>query len=513
MSVLPAIPTWIASTSIGRTAPHDLSAAGFAPVTPITSYGTTINIGADYAGGGFVASTSNRRYKLETDMVCNGQSAIEIRASNVLIDLNGHTIYYFNTPGPVSGSADFSKCGIWANVSASVQGNIEIVNGYLEQGAGDVTNTPSMGYGRGANAIRMDSLYGLAGKTIYYRGLHIRHRAKYAGAVNHYNVSDPTVLMEYCSLPDEGFHVWKRTNQHAHVALDSFNNQTEIRYCRISNARQCATRAKLVHHNEILVDNWWTNGCGVLLMNLSGARIYNNNIYVIGTHPQGVFVRDTTNAWVYDNWIESKFTRPGELLPDPNAEIDNVQNRASGVTFRFGDDSGFQCYNNTMIAWAEDGSVIHPVTGVPYDAEARGVFYFKYPTATLANNRFYNNLIAALNVDGTASAMALGLSGNATALSFDANRIVANHTHFWLMDIYGAGYGLTGNPVIGTGNVIERVDAHSAYRTMRHNGGPSETVTATFNANHWRGGAWPVTTSNFGSGHAITYIDEPGSVA
>jgi hypothetical protein len=538
-SLLPEIPAWIADTTVGLQAPHDLSMAGQTVVTDYPTYSANpvINItSADLVNGRYTILTRNRLYRLQTDIVSNDW-CIGIGCGNITLDLNGHTLVYLNanktlTNGPAPAyQDDTTACGIRIDKrldtdgTTNMSGTIEIVNGYIVQGAG--TATGMQGYsGVYACPIRSHETNLTTSQTgiIRYRGLYMQWHEKYSSAIAHYH-SDPDVVVEYCTFKDDGNMVYNRQFQQAVVNVAESGVASEVRYCRIISGRQCGITAKTVHHNDIWVDDWWTQGAGVLAPQTSGVQIYSNNIYITGTHPQGVFVRDTVNCSIYDNWIESKYTRQGELLPSPTGGIDTVQNFATGLTFRFGDDSGLKFYANTTLGWAQNDSVPHPTdptnpSNPVRDAEARSLFYFKYPSGTLSNNQIYENLMIVISEDEVARAFNLGLSGQASGLVIHDNHLVSNHTHFWIHDEYGpAEYGLFGNPPpIIRDNLVERLGSNTNYKTIRHgtpSGGPTNTAeaTVTIQSNDWKNGSWPVSTAHITANHHITYVDEPGSVS
>ena len=493
----PAIPAWITGTSVGLAAPNDLSAVGPlrlpAGKQTVTALNTGLarsitiqNTNSNAVDGGYtngqqyVCTASNCYYTLTCDLTSPTWCInIPLSVSNIVIDLNGHTVTYGTSNTFATGDNSAEAYGIGGYGSYQYNGFIEIINGTIRNGAGRSTNMRQGLYGTGPSPIKFYAYY----MFLQLRGLYFYWNTYSCGAIcdaqcvlltdNQNTKGTPypyTSMIEYCTFEDHGWTVQDRQFQANIVGQEGW---PIIRWNRFISGRDVAINgiSANVYENEFWHDTWWTNGSIMPLIGSSSAtwisttsgrlvvpysqKIYNNNMYFTGCHPQSCFMNVSSPAGqpttVYHNWFEGMYTRIGNQFPSPTGQLDDYENYADGFTMKFGNPQNNTISTNTIWTHAMQGTVFNPVSNSYQNSTARGLYY-QGATNTVTNNTYNSNLFAATGVDATALCYVLGLSNNGTGLSFTGNRLITNRVHFWIGDVYGYDVG-TGGATLQNNNI------------------------------------------------------------
>ena len=226
----------------------------------------------------YVLTTSNAKYVLTRDIVAP-TLAINIRASNVNVDLDGHTIIYDNETPVVIGSgwtdyaynesASFGiRIGLW-NFT-----NSNIFNGTIKQGANGGTGFTGFGF----NPLFLyymgpGSYNEIAGLTIDYYGASVAGMYPGDGFIHH------NVIIDRGTVIDD-----RHMAIRAVSARSGYNN--EIAYNSVRRFRQVGIDATgNIHHNELYSDSFDTNSFIIGAGNNS--TIQNNKSFGMGYNPLG----------------------------------------------------------------------------------------------------------------------------------------------------------------------------------------------------------------------------------
>jgi hypothetical protein len=566
------LPSVITTSTVGLSAPNDLSSVGWAnapaaqtiipaaatyagytgavdPTNGYAVYPNVVNITAAMAPNGqYVCTQSNTIYVLQTDLVSNTW-CINVAATNVTINLNGHTLTYMNadvTPtydsAHVNSGYSMDAYGIGFDPSYPAQAGAttvpavcEVVNGTICTGQGRMGSAPANAVSPGGSGIGYSPIkFQYFNMTSHkYRGLYLRWNAFSTGGIVNWGTSYEKALVEYCTFEDYGGSVKNRTQWFAAVCNPA-GRFGEVRYSRFIGCRNGAVLdCNPVHHNEIWLDSWVTNSRGIgysgTLWSSRSVSVYNNNVYATGVHPQALYFYNgpyvgpagaNLSVSATGNWLESMFTKVGSEFSalDATSSIDDPVNLATGVTIKFGmSNQNMQISGNTLFQHAVANTIVS-AKNVTYNSPARSVSMFQYGTPPAgtppANNVISGNLIVALAADNTVAkpgltgslissgCHALGLGGALGGYSFQANRIISNANHIWAIDSYSGGEGLyadTGSPQLSLiGNTFETGGsawpAYSFLRDDQLSAVSGKVCQLTLQANTYKNGIWTDTT-------------------
>lgn len=229
-------------------------------------------------------------YYVLKESIISQTRGVTLRASNVTLDLNGHTLTYDTGAPLVNGQwndyvySDDSTFGVMVNSS----GNWSIINGSIIQssdspGAGHIGHGFNPIYGSGSNAL----VRGV--KTIYY-----------GADVSGINVRYGSVAVRNCIVEDRGEVV---TNRHQGIK-GIFAALGEVTQNLILRTRhQGVIGGGRIVGNEIYVDSYGTNSFGVQVSNSSNEKdVHKNKIFGTGYHV--VAVGWTSGLKAIDNYIQ-----------------------------------------------------------------------------------------------------------------------------------------------------------------------------------------------------------------
>jgi hypothetical protein len=383
--------------------------------------------------------TSPGVYVLTQDVTTDGLG-VNIKASDVTIDLNGHTLTYDNDDNVFANGEEGGKynesdsygirSGLWNKV------NIKIYNGIVKQG---LKGSPSL------SPLYIDTYLStdeVAGVTVDYYG------DQTSGMLVGYGQTHHNILYDRGSGVDD---------RHGAVrALEATPSpNTQIAYNSFRRIRQrgidqktCYSEACgfFVHDNELYVDSFAVNSFVIGVGD--NAVITNNKIFGMGDSPIGIGWGN--NIRVADNFIYMRCF-------SPEKRFEEYERKSSVAGMRVTDygDGGLKnlCFErNTIALKAEDycsfARGIWTINGVKsknivyrdniVKVEALpGNFdpnYGKHP------GYFYNgnaeNAVTPVSVNG--QSLDIPSEEIPTSLLFEDNRLIANVNHITL----GEGYGI-----------------------------------------------------------------------
>ena len=244
-------------------------------------------------------TTANAKYVLTKDLTVN-DLAINIKAHNVELDLDGHTIIYDNgTPGVIGDwwndytydeEATFGiRAGLW-NFT-----NVKIFNGTIIQG-----ENGGMGFiGVGFNPILLyhmgtGSYNEVGGVTVDYYGASISGLYIENGYAHH------NVIIDRGTVIDNRHQGIKAIQLGADITSEAAYNS--IRRFRHQGIMGTGNK----HHNELYSDSYDSNS--FLIAAGSGGRIEHNKMFGMGYNPVGTSWG--TNTVISNNFIYLHGTAP-----------------------------------------------------------------------------------------------------------------------------------------------------------------------------------------------------------
>lgn len=440
-------------------------------IVPVRKFITrTVHIpGGSYATP-YVCSLNNTEYILDGDMAAAG-SAILVRASRVVVNLNGKTVIY-NQSSPGEG----------VYIDAYNQKDIAIVNGSILQGA----------------ALSEGDLYGAGNNPIRSKGtdrLHVaRINARYGGRdVGGIFVSTANSIIEENLLED----VWTSgtfKNRHQGVsAISAKSGSNIIRNNVIRNCRQrgiSVTNNDQIYGNTISINSLATNSYGILGYKAQHVKVYNNTITGIGEHPIGIgFVSaGTTDIEIYNNRIDVQTTKLGDEYGGSAACLNPETpcgNYAVGFRTTWGGNN-INFHDNTIVVRTDSRySGTYSPTGKPViiNGKGRGLMVAINAGET---SQFKSNSITVLDKDGTGKAFGIACTGgNSGDMTFEENRVASNILNVALSDEYGA----CNNHPLFIGNTFVKVDNYPVYRTVAAEFNGYNEATGRFVSNKYQNGA------------------------
>ena len=222
------------------------------------------------AGPPYICATASTRYILTQDLSVDS-IAIEIKANNVELDLNGHTVEYnanhVDFPKPSGTGWDFLYSSP-RGVKAIWRTDTKIFNGKIFQGAGN-DSAQNQSCGPSPVALVESNTYEIGGVSIGYKGKQL------SGFFTDYI----TGYIHHCVSTDSGTEISNR-----HQGTDAIKTR-HARYNRINRVRHRGiSNCSLAVANEIYSDGWAPNNFGIGLFNHhKGVCSYNLVAGIAGT--------------------------------------------------------------------------------------------------------------------------------------------------------------------------------------------------------------------------------------
>ena len=399
----------------------------------------------------YLLTTSNAKYVLTKDITAPAL-AVNIRASNVNIDLDGHTVIYDNETPVVTGSGwtDYSynesatfgiRIGLWGFT------NSRIFNGTIKQGAHGGTGFIGIGF----NPLFLyymgpGSYNEIAGLTIDYYGASVAGMYPGDGFIHH------NVIIDRGSVIDD-----RHMAIRAISARSGYNN--EIAYNSVRRFRQIGIDATgNIHHNELYSDSFDTNsfmiGAG------SNSAILNNKSFGTGYNPLGT-------SWNSDMTVKNNFIYIQGTAPSMRSTEYPRLSGIAGVRFTLytGDTTNYEniLYENNTIslkAWA--GCNLARGLWTATGAQSKNIIYRRNTVKVQAisdsiNFTDPNGAITCVDINGNTSDLALPLP---PPVLFEDNTLIGNVN----LITFGSSYGIGDNARFYR-TTMERIDSIDDYFT------------------------------------------------
>lgn len=430
--------------------------------------------GAYTAAAPYIITEPNTEYILDGNISAEG-SAILIRASRVVLNLNGYTITYNQT---VPGEGVYLDA--W-NLS-----DIAITNGAIIQG--DAMSEGDQ-YGTGNNPVRAISVTRMQIAKIY---------ARYGGRdVSGFKLFASSSIIEE-NILDDRWYLGTLKNRHQGIdaivcATGTYETHNIIRYNTIINARQRGIWARgydQIYGNDITIRSSATNSYGIFGYAAKFVQVFNNTITGRGEHPIGIgFVSGGTDGIdIYNNTIDVKTTRIGEEYGGSPACFDPATpcgNYAVGFRTTWGGNN-IRFHDNTVTVHTDSAYLgDYTPTGVPVLVNGKGRGLMVAINAGESSS-FSNNTISALDKDGTGKAFGIACTGNNEgSLLFSGNTVTSNILNVALSDEYGY---CAAHPLFYR-NTLVKADNYAAYKTVAAELNGYFIGTGRFVSNSYSGGA------------------------
>jgi len=331
----------------------------------------TIHIPDDVEGPPFVLDKPDATYVVTKDLTADG-TAFDVKAKDVTLDLNGHTVIYDNKHG---GKID-GKFPVWVEkssfgVRALSTPGLKLLNGTIKQGAGnDFAYSYSIGYNpvytRGCGNVQM------AGLTIQYAS------DQMVGVYHHWLNGDFDV--HHNVFLDTSAVVRNRHGAGCSVLLylgEKSKHKLDTHHNLVKRGRHMGLDGGDTWNNEIYIDSCQTNSMAVRGTR-TARKIHHNKVFATGWGAQA-FPWATRTVW-HDNFVHLEGQKPDKARP-----------RISLVGFRVTQYLGARrvyedarYYNNVVVGTARGGSSV------------RGTWFFADPH--IKNLVFRNNTVK-INVE------------------------------------------------------------------------------------------------------------------
>lgn len=405
----------------------------------------------------YVLDKANTTY-LVTEDIDAEQTAFDIRAGNITLDLGGHTVTHATSriDSPDYRSLAHSGIGIRRLGNTPLSG-LRIFNGTIKQGAAP-NNTD---YHAGENMLkpdpeRMKKLAKNLNRGFSNIEIQTFDSVEIAGITSEYHLPQ-TYGMRFDSSSgrydihhnvflDKGIQMFDRHGAGGarSLAFQPLNhlkihpNRYAIHHNLIKRTRQNAINvATEIHHNEIYVDSWVVNSFAIQPANRD-ARVHNNMIFLTGYYACGILWAEK-NLLVKDNFIhmegvKTMISKPlqGKRFIETWGEQDilagmRITNYGKGGTYR----ENLLYEGNIIIGNARHGS------------EMRGTEFF----SDYSNHGIlFTRNIVKVNADDTLSkASCINTQGayNDRSLHvpivYRSNTLISNHCNIRFGDDYGQG--------------------------------------------------------------------------
>ncbi|MDR2410675.1 MAG: T9SS type A sorting domain-containing protein [Bacteroidales bacterium] len=399
----------------------------------------------------YTFTSNNTTYVLTQDLTVS-TLAINVKAHNVEIDLNGHTIVYDDGTPQVVGTSpndyDYDeqatfgiRGGLW-NIT-----NIKIFNGTIKQGA----NGGKGIVGAGFNPIYMGPMedyiaceHEIAGVTVDYYGESINGIRAGRGKFHHNVIIDRGTVID---------------DRHLGIKALSTENDpnTEVSYNSIRRFRhQGIMGSAYKHHNELYSDSYATNS--FLIGVRDSNRVEYNKMFGMGFNPVGTSW--ASNTVVNNNFIYLQGTAPNQRS--------NEYERLSGIAGLRYTLYGGTTYKNSVY---EDNVVITKAWAGC--SVARGIW-----TATGKENEgiyYRRNIVKmellsydSINFDMVELSLgAVEINGDNIEIDgqlpvpaiFEDNTLIGNVN----LIVFGSGYGSAGSNGHFYRTKLEKLNHHDSY--------------------------------------------------
>ncbi len=382
-----------------------------------------------------------------TDDITAAANAINIRARNVTLDLNGHTITYDNVAGAKDPNVDEGAFGHFR-----VQGNHGIRGSYGARGSRVLNGLVVQGSGGGAGGyepVYANGFAEIAGVTVDYYGTQLRGFAGSGGEMHH------------CVVLDRGT---KLTNRHQGVA--GIAETGHVHHCLLKRVRQRGIgggrHGTKIYRNEIYIDSCATNSFGIMYYKTRNAVAHGNRIFGTGYHALGI---GTVSAGVGDIKIYDNYIHMRSREPDHRWDEYGAQSGVNGFRVTWGGEN-IEWYDNVVIVEGREAG----------KGEVRGIWHVPQPDQK--NLVYHDNIIKAVADEAKTSALGcVVISGSKDpekdhAALFKNNVLISD---FCNLSLGGGYYGAANNGRF-VGNRFVKIGDKPSYRTIQCGSGGGTCV-------------------------------------
>ncbi|MDR1937763.1 MAG: hypothetical protein LBQ73_04600 [Tannerellaceae bacterium] len=430
--------------------------------TPRKLPGDVIRIPDDMEGEApYTLEQDGGKYVLTQDLSVP-TLAINIKASNVELDLDGHTIIYDEGPPVVLYSewneyaydekATFGiRVGTWGKL------NVKVLNGTIKQGRNGGAGIT----GHGFNPLYLfpmgDGTYNeVAGITVDYYGNSVGGMVTSDGHIHH------NVLYDRGSLIDDRHGAIRAVNTGSNPEnIFAFNSLRRFRHRGVDGSGK-------TEHNELYSDSFDTNSFALGLGNNCQARY--NKIFGMGYLPIGI-------GWANDIHVADNFIYIRGFAPTMRSQEYGRKSGIAGLRVTNYDQTTFENMlfeDNTIILKPEDGCTQARGIWTVNGRNDRNIVYRRntvkveampgnnlYPDAEFYSDDV-NNAVAAVSVCGGLVDDNGGESRPAP-LIFEDNHLIGNVN----LVVIGEGYGIA-NSVWMYRTKLEKIEHDSeSFRPVR----------------------------------------------
>ncbi len=429
-----------------------------------------------------VLSRSETTYVLDADVTAPG-TAFTIAASNVTLDLNGHSVIYNAEPGD-------NVHGVFAQWNKS---GLRVTNGNIVQGPGNGYRSHAV-YLNEVHCIELDHL------SIGYQGddtVGILAQGSGTTTRDAY-IHDNVIRPNGTKRPDPGLGYPTHYGDFAAIVVGGTGGRVRIHnndirgkgHQGIHFRYSTPTSEVSVTGNTIMMASPVRNGYGIVIGGAShgevGFEIAHNTI--VQSSGRGILVGGDYSddspgpgpGDIHDNFVDVRESADsGEYAGTPGA--------STGICIRFGAHH-VRVHHNRIRAWA-GANAAPPQFATQKGAAciARGLKIHSGPTGR--GNVVCDNVVTATTTDAAYPASgiyATGDTGRGEGAVFRRNVVVSNSI---IVDLNGADGA--GSHQTFTSNVFARGDDPQGFHAVRAGYWTSPAVGNLFVDNRWVGGADP----------------------
>ena len=385
-----------------------------------------IHIPGDIAGPPYNLNQSGATYVLTADIVAQ-QRAITIAATNVTLDLNGHTVTYDEGAPAVSG-ATWSEYVNNPNSSFGIIGRWGvsglIVNGTIKQGQANSQGAISIGFNPILVEPNGSNKFEIAGITAEYGGHSVGGIWCRSGDNDvHHNV-----------VLDRGTGI---DNRHQGCpAIISLVGETSVTHNLVKRTRhQGIVTPSEVASNEVYVDSWATNSYGI--KPIPNTIVENNFLFGTGYHNVGI-------GWGVNEDSDFLIIRNNLVFLQgdaPTSRSDEYSSHASVNGLRltqYGDSyynyRGYRYEDNVVIVKGQNGTGVMRGVQIFSDPYVEGLVFRNNIIKTEVKDSATTEHAACVVAQGNASR-----SGTHLPVLYQNNRFISNSMMIMFGDSYGNG--------------------------------------------------------------------------
>jgi hypothetical protein len=297
----------------------------------------------------YILTQDNAKYVVTQDLIVPTM-AINIKAHNVELDLDGHTIIYDNVPSNVVGSGIYDetatfgiRAGLW-NFT-----NFRILNGIIKQGVNGGDGVIGQGYNPlFLNHMGSASYNEVAGLTVDYYGGSIGGMWTGNGHVHHNLIYDRGIEIDNRHAAVRAI---ARGSDYVHPNSDiSFNSLRRFRHYGIG-----AYSGK-IEHNELYSDSFETNSFALAAGN--NLTIANNKVFGMGYLPIGI-------GWGSNLDVKGNFIYMRGFAPSRRSQEYDRNSAIAGMRITDGNVQNIRYEDNIIVLKPEEGCT-----------QARGIWGF-----------------------------------------------------------------------------------------------------------------------------------------